>query len=150
MSQIHQKNQIIFFNEPKISKSFIASILRASDAEGEDILLEELKNNKNFEVRRAIANALSYRILKNPNYLEIRLDKNDTNSVCNNLPGSFCKYIGNISPIIEMNNKDIDQLLEQEELNEENEVEIAACGERKNACEQNSFLCKTGGFKNKQ
>ena len=110
-----------FFNEPKISKEFIASILRTSGIEGEDILLEELKNNKNFEVRRAIANALSYRIPKNPNYLEIRLDKNDTNSVCNNLPGSFCKYFGNISPVIEMNNKDIDKLLEQEELNEDND-----------------------------
>ena len=110
-----------FFNEPKISKEFIASILRTSGIEGEDILLDELKNNKNFEVRRAIANALSYRIPKNPNYLEIRLDKNDTNSVCNNLPGSFCKYYGNISPVIEMNNKDIDKLLEQEELNEDND-----------------------------
>ena len=71
MTLINQKNQIIF-NELKISKNFIASILRTSGAEGEDILLEELKNNKNFEVRRDIANALSYRIPKNPKYLDLQ------------------------------------------------------------------------------
>ncbi len=108
-----------FFNEPKIKKEFIASILRTAGPFGEMILLNEIKTNKDFEVRRAIANAFSYRIPKNPKYLKMKLDKNDTYSNTNNLPGSFCKYNGKIAPVIEMNNKQIEDLLDEEEEDDE-------------------------------
>ena len=112
-----------FFNEPKIKKDFIASILRTAGPEGEIILLNEIKSNKDFEVRRAIANSFSYRIPKNPKYLKMKLDKNDTYANSNNLPGSFCKYHGKISPVIEMNTKQIEDLLEEEEEDDEIKTE---------------------------
>ena len=62
---------------------------------------------------------LLYRIPKNPKYLKMKLDKNDTYSNTNNLPGSFCKYNGKIAPVIEMNNKQIEDLLDEEEEDDE-------------------------------
>ena len=103
------------FNEPKVKKDFIASILRTSGEEGEMILLNEIKTNKDFSVRSAIANAFSYRIPKNKKYLDIRLDNNDAYSISNHLPGSFCTYHGKICPFIENKNLTIEQLLENEE-----------------------------------
>ena len=79
----------------------------------------KLKYNKDPEVRRAIANCFSYRIPKYPKYLNIKLDKNDIYSITNNLPGSFCKYNGKIAPVIEMNNKQIEDLLNEEEEDDE-------------------------------
>ena len=115
-----------FFDDPKIRKDYIASILRTAGREGEEILLEEIKYNKDPEVRKAIANCFSYRIPKNPKYLDIKLDKNDIYSITKNLPGSFYKYHGKICPVIEMNNKQIEELLNEEEegneLNSENKV----------------------------
>ena len=49
----------------------------------------------------------------------MKLDKNDTYSNTNNLPGSFCKYNGKIAPVIEMNNKQIEDLLDEEEEDDE-------------------------------
>ena len=103
------------FNEPKVKKDFIASILRTSGEEGEMILLNEIKTNKDFNVRAAIANAFSYRIPKNKKYLDIRLDNNDAYSISNHLPGSFCTYHGKICPFIENKNLTIEQLLENDE-----------------------------------
>lgn len=112
-----------FFGEPKIKKDFIASILRTSGTEGEMILLNEIKTNKDFAVRTAIANVFSYRLPKVQKYLDIRLDKNDTYSVAKNLPGSFCTYYGNVSPFIENKNLTIEQLLDMDDFNDQMELE---------------------------
>lgn len=42
----------------------------------------------------AICSVLHYREPKTPNYLEIRLDKNDTFSITKTLPGSLFSYEG--------------------------------------------------------
>jgi HEAT repeat protein len=104
------------FQEPKIKKDYVASILRTCGYEGEVVLLDELKTNKNEEVRNAIVNALSYRTPKQPKYLTIILDKNDTYAHSNYLPGSFCTYHGDVSPFIENKHFTIEQLLESEEM----------------------------------
>lgn len=41
---------------------------------------------------------MSYRTSKSPNYLDVRLEKNDSFSIAKTLPGSFCTYYGKISP----------------------------------------------------
>jgi len=51
-------------------------------------------------VRVAISSVLAYRTTKHPNYLDIRLDQNDSFSVAKSLPGSFCTYYGKISPYV--------------------------------------------------
>ncbi len=64
-----------FFDDTKITKDYICSILRTAGREGEEILLEEIKYNKDPKFRKAIANCFSYRIPKSPKYLDIKLDK---------------------------------------------------------------------------
>jgi hypothetical protein len=55
-----------FLSDPKVEKIFLCSTIRTSGREGEKILLEEAKTNKDFSVRVAIASVLSYRLPKNP------------------------------------------------------------------------------------
>jgi len=74
--------------------------LRTAGEKGEKILLKELKTNSEFSVRVAISSVLAFRTTKLPNYLEIRLDRNDTFSIAKTLPGSFCTYYGKISPYV--------------------------------------------------
>lgn len=74
--------------------------MRTSGEKGEKILLKELKSNNDFSVKVAIASVLAYRTSKYPNYLDIRLDKNDSFSIAKTLPGSFCSYYGKISPYV--------------------------------------------------
>ncbi len=95
-----------FFNEQKCEKIFLSSTIRTSGWEGEKMLLNELKTNKDFSVRVAICSVLSYRTPKNPKYLKILLDQNDTYSICKNLPGSFCTYYGKVSPCVHENDDD--------------------------------------------
>ena len=130
-----------FFDDPKIKNEYISSILRCSGREGEEILLQEIKYNKDPDVRSSIANCFSYRIPKYPKYLNIKLDKNDIYSITKNLPGSFYKYYGKISPVIEMNNKQIEDLLEEEE--EENEIKDI---ENKNLNEEEFLEINTRDF----
>lgn len=129
-----------FFNEPKIKKDYISSILRTSGPEGEAILLNELRTNKDFAVRAAIANSFSYRLPKYQNYLEMRLDKNDTYSISKNLPGSFCTYHGNIAPFIENKNLTIEELISASEYQEFNETENTLENIQENTSTQEEYL----------
>lgn len=121
-----------FYSETKIKKDFISSVLRTSGMEGEMILLNEIKSNKSIDVRVSIANSFSYRLPKIPSYLSIRLDKNDTFSVTNNLPGSFCIYHGKVAPFIENKNYTIEQVLENEELFDLNESSLNTSSSEQN------------------
>jgi HEAT repeat protein len=85
--------------------------LRTSGEEAERILLEEIKTNKDFSVRAAIASVLSYRLPKYPRYLEVRLDKNDSYAITKNLPGNFCTYYGRVSPLVLDIEDDSDEFL---------------------------------------
>jgi hypothetical protein len=76
------------------------STLRTSGQNAEKILLDEIKSNKDFSVRAAIASVLCYRLPKYPKYLEMRLDKNDSYAITKNLPGNFCTYYGKVSPLV--------------------------------------------------
>jgi hypothetical protein len=104
-----------FFHESKVEKIFLSSTIRTAGVEGEKILLNELKNNKDFSVRVAIASVLSYRLPKTPKYLKIRLDSNDTYSITKNLPGSFCTYYGKVTPYVyyEKENEGLDSSKEE-------------------------------------
>lgn len=57
----------------------LASVLRTSGDEGEDLLLKIVKYHKNYKVRMAAASVCSYRLPINDRQLEVelRLDGND-------------------------------------------------------------------------
>lgn len=102
-----------FFHEPKIEKIFLSSTIRTAGLEGERILINEIRNNKDFSIRVAIASVLAYRLPKRPNYLKIKLDNNDTYSLTKKLPGSFCTYYGKVSPYVyESDEEDLKEYLE--------------------------------------
>jgi hypothetical protein len=49
-----------------VDRQLIASVLRTSGDEGEDLLLKIIKYHKNYKVRMAAASVLSYRLPLNP------------------------------------------------------------------------------------
>ena len=104
------------FNEPKIDNKFIASILRNKSAE--KLLLNELKTNQNEDIRRAICSVLCYRFPKKIIPFNIKLDSNDKDifSMNQNMPGSFFNYQGKICPVLVPCTKNIDDILENEEI----------------------------------
>ena len=104
-----------FFNDHRIEKIFLSSTLRTSGIKGEKILLNEIKNNKDYSVRVAIASVLDYRLPKYPIYLKMKLDKNDAYSLSKNIPGKFCTYYGKVSPLVHELNSDSGYLNESEE-----------------------------------
>jgi hypothetical protein len=61
----------------------LASVLRTSGEEGEDLLLKIIKYHKNYKVRMAAASVLSHRLPMNERQLEVelRLDGNDVISL---------------------------------------------------------------------
>ena len=105
------------FNEPKIDNQFVASILR--NKYGERYLLNELKNNKNENIRSAICSVLCYRFPKKIIPFKIKLDSGYNNNISNmnkNMPGSFYTYQGKICPVLVSCTKNIDEILEIEEV----------------------------------
>ena len=105
------------FNEPKIDNQFVASILR--NKYGEKYLLNELKNNKNENIRSAICSVLCYRFPKKIIPLKIKLDNVNNNNISNmnmNMPGSFYSYQGKVCPVLVPCSKNIDEILENEEV----------------------------------
>ena len=104
------------FNEPKIDNKFIASILRNKYAE--KLLLNELKTNQNEEIKSAICSVLCYRFPKKIIPFKIRLESGDRDlfSMSQNMPGSFFNYQGKICPVLVPCTKNIDEILENEEI----------------------------------
>ena len=104
------------FNEPKIDNKFIASILRNKYAE--KLLLNELKTNQNEEIKSAICSVLCYRFPKKIIPFKIRLESGDRDlfSMNQNMPGSFFNYQGKICPVLVPYTKNIDEILENEEI----------------------------------
>ena len=107
------------FNEPKIDNQFIASILRNKYAE--KLLLNELKTTQNEEIKSAICSVLCYRFPKKIMPFEIKLDSSDKDifSMNQNMPGSFFNYQGKICPVLVPCTKNIDEILENEEIDYE-------------------------------
>jgi hypothetical protein len=58
-----------------------------------------IHNTKDFKLKVAISSVLSYRIPKNPKYLDVSLERNDAYSLSKNIPGSLYRYYGKISPV---------------------------------------------------
>ena len=104
------------FNEPKIDNKFIASILRNKYAE--KLLLNELKTNQNEEIKSAICSVLCYRFPKKIIPFKIRLESGDRDlfSMNQNMPGNFFNYQGKICPVLVPCTKNIDEILENEEI----------------------------------
>lgn len=65
--------------EGAVDRQLIASVLRTSGDEGEDLLIKILRYHKNYKVRMAAASVLSYRLPVNLRQVDIdlRLDSND-------------------------------------------------------------------------
>ena len=107
------------FNEPKIDNQFIASILRNKYAE--KLLLNELKTTQNEEIKSAICSVLCYRFPKKIMPFKIKLDSSDKDifSMNQNMPGSFFNYQGKICPVLVPCTKNIDEILENEEIDYE-------------------------------
>ena len=104
------------FNEPKIDRQFVASILR--NKYGEKYLLNELRTNKDQDIRTAICSVLCYRFSKKIIPFKIRLDNNYNNDISSmnlNIPGSFYTYQGKVCPVLVPCTKNIDEILENEE-----------------------------------
>ena len=89
------------------NKWLICSTLKTCGEKGENILLKHLKYNNDYKVKVAILSVLSYRIPLTPNYLKIKLDKKQCNK-----PGQIFTYYGNISPIINKENRIENECLE--------------------------------------
>ena len=105
------------FYEPKIDIQFVASILR--NKFGEKYLLNELRTNKNENIRSAICSVLCYRFPKKIIPFKIKLDNGYNNDISNmnlNMPGSFYTYYGKTCPVLSPCSKTIDEILENEEI----------------------------------
>lgn len=65
--------------EGTLDRQLVASVLRTSGEEGEDLLLKILRYHKDYKVRMASASVLPYRLPSNSRHLEVslRLDSND-------------------------------------------------------------------------
>ena len=65
--------------EGTVDRQLLASVLRTSGDEGEDLLVKICKYHKNYKVRMAAASVLSYRLPADLRRLEVdlRLDSND-------------------------------------------------------------------------
>lgn len=65
--------------EGVVDRQLLASVLRTSGDEGEELLIKIVRYHKNYKVRMAAASVLSYRLPSNQRKLEVelRLDSND-------------------------------------------------------------------------
>lgn len=98
---INYIGKLFYENKFKNCQMFIASILRTSGGNyGEAVLLTELDRTLDQTMRELICKILGFRLERIPNYLEMRLDRNDTDSIVKNPPGLFCKYFGQVTPVI--------------------------------------------------
>ena len=104
------------FNEPKIETQFISSILR--NKYSEKLLLNELKTNLSADIKSSICSVLCYRFPKKIIPFKIKLDSGDKYkySMNENMPGSFFNYQGKICPVLIPCTKNIDEILENEEI----------------------------------
>ena len=104
------------FNEPKIETQFISSILR--NKYSEKLLLNELKTNLSADIKSSICSVLCYRFPKKIIPFKIKLDSGDKHkySMNENMPGSFFNYQGKICPVLIPCTKNIDEILENEEI----------------------------------
>ena len=75
------------------------STLRTSGQEGENILLNLINTTKDFKLKVAISSVLSYRVPKNPRYIDVNLERSDAYSLSKNMPGSLYRYYGKVSPV---------------------------------------------------
>ena len=104
------------FNEPKIETQFISSILR--NKYSEKLLLNELKTNLSADIKSSICSVLCYRFPKKIIPFKIKLDSGEKHkySMNENMPGSFFNYQGKICPVLIPCTKNIDEILENEEI----------------------------------
>lgn len=112
-------------------KLYLASVLRCSGINGLHLLIEKLETCDNPKTREIICTVLGYKLLKKPPYIEIVLDNNDLKS--NNIIeiGKFCKYFGEVSPVLSEKNVYKDYMEENdldtiEFVNEKNNNKISS------------------------
>jgi hypothetical protein len=65
--------------EGSVDRLLLASVLRTSGEEGEDLLIKIIKYHKNYKVRMAAASVCAYRLPLNERQIEVTLtlDAND-------------------------------------------------------------------------
>lgn len=86
-----------------VDRQLLASVLRTSGEEGEDLLLKIIKYHKNYKVRMAAASVCAYRLPLNDRQLEVdlQLDSNDVVHLNQIPPGQICRYLGPISSLVQ-------------------------------------------------
>lgn len=85
-----------------VDRQLLASVLRTSGDEGEDLLIKIIRYHKNYKVRMAAASVCSYRLPMNERQIEVelRLDGNDVIQLNAIPPGHICRYQGPISSLV--------------------------------------------------
>jgi hypothetical protein len=88
--------------EGSVDRQLLASVLRTSGEEGEDLLIKILKYHKNYKVRMAAASVVSYRLPGDERQLEVDLTLEAVDVVQLNgiPPGNICRYMGPISSLV--------------------------------------------------
>jgi hypothetical protein len=88
--------------EGSVDRQLLASVLRTSGEEGEDLLVKIIKYHKNYKVRMAAASVCAYRLPMNERQLEVELSLDATDVVQLNAipPGHISRYLGPISSLI--------------------------------------------------
>lgn len=59
--------------EGSVDRQLLASVLRTSGEEGEDLLVKIIRYHKNYKVRMAAASVCSYRLPVNDRQIEVEL-----------------------------------------------------------------------------
>ena len=88
--------------EGSIDRQLLASILRTSGEEGEQLLLKILKFHRNYKVRMASVSVLSYRRPFNEKLIDVdlRLDSNEVVQINVIPPGHICRYNGPVNSVV--------------------------------------------------
>ena len=67
--------------EGSVDRQLLASVLRTSGEEGEDLLVKIIKYHKNYKVRMAAASVCAYRLPMNERQIEVDLSLDATDVV---------------------------------------------------------------------
>lgn len=85
-------------DEGVVDRQLLACTIRACGQPGEQALIRMLKTNPIAKVRMAAAGALCWRVPSRPKQLDIHLVSENIRYQL--MPGSMCRYIGPIGPVV--------------------------------------------------
>jgi len=92
-------------------RQLIASVLRTSGNEGEELLIRLARFHKNFKVRMAAFSVLQFRNQADERKLQVdvKLDDNEVIQLNAIQPGTICRYVGPVTSIIQEKSDPFDE-----------------------------------------